>query len=147
MASILRLTTCTVLLAGVSSLALAQDTAGLRGEMERARSVVELGAAAALPELTSRGLGTAPAPPLWGVQVAASYSKAQALASFARIRSSHPKLIGSTPAVLIDTPLGSRGPGALFRVRIPASSRLAALELCDKLHLEGGSCVVLPAWR
>jgi hypothetical protein len=78
-----------------------------------------------------------------GVQLAGSFSKEQALAAFASIRASFPKIFGDSAPVVIPTPYGNRGPAAFYRVRLPAASRIVATEFCVQIHFAGGSCVVL----
>jgi SPOR domain len=79
----------------------------------------------------------------WSVQLAGSFSREQALASFAGIRSRHRAIVGDAAPVVLDMPYGNRGPGAFYRVRLPSPSRMAAVELCGRLRSAGGSCVVL----
>lgn len=79
----------------------------------------------------------------WGVQLAASFSKEQALASFDKARVRHPDVIGSLRPVIIDTSYGSRGPAPPYRVRLPAASQAEATWLCDRIRSAGGNCVVL----
>jgi len=79
----------------------------------------------------------------WGVQVAGNFSKAVALASYARARAQHASLLGDVTPMVIGTRLRSRGPNAFYRVRIPAATRAAAIDICSRLHKAGGACVVL----
>jgi hypothetical protein len=45
--------------------------------------------------------------------------------------------------MIIGTRLRSRGTRAFYRVRVPAPTRLAANQLCDRLRKAGGACAVL----
>jgi hypothetical protein len=81
----------------------------------------------------------------WGVQLAGNFSKNQALASFSRARQSYAALLGETRPMVIGTRLRSRGTRTFYRVRAPASSRIEANQLCDKIRKVGGSCIVLPS--
>jgi hypothetical protein len=45
--------------------------------------------------------------------------------------------------MVIGTLMRSRGTRAFYRVRIPAATRTAATEVCDRLRKQGGACVVL----
>jgi hypothetical protein len=45
--------------------------------------------------------------------------------------------------MVIGTRFRSRGTRAFYRVRIPAATRAAAGEICDRLRKGGGACVVL----
>jgi len=77
------------------------------------------------------------------VQVAGNFSKAVALASYARARAQHASLLGDVTPMVIGTRLRSRGTNAFYRVRIPAATRAAAIDICSRLHKAGGACVVL----
>ena len=80
---------------------------------------------------------------LWGVQLAGNFSKERALASYARAHSRFAAIIGEGEPMIIGTRLRSRGTRAFYRVRVPAPTRLAANQLCDRLRGAGGACVVL----
>jgi hypothetical protein len=79
----------------------------------------------------------------WGVQIAGNFSKAVALATYARARSRHAAILSDVAPMVIGTRIRSRGTRAFYRVRIPASTRIAATEVCDRLRKQGGACVVL----
>jgi hypothetical protein len=79
----------------------------------------------------------------WGVQLAANFSKAVALASYERARVHHGAILSGVSPMVIGTRLRSRGTGAFYRVRIPAATRAAATDMCDRLRKQGGACVVL----
>jgi hypothetical protein len=79
----------------------------------------------------------------WGVQVAGNFSKAIALASYARARQRHTTLLSDVAPMVIGTRIRSRGTRAFYRVRIPAATREAATDICGKLRKQGGACVVL----
>ncbi len=79
----------------------------------------------------------------WGVQLAGNFSKAVALASYARARERHAAILADVTPMVIGTRIRSRGTRAFYRVRIPAATREAANELCTRLHRAGGACVVL----
>jgi Transglycosylase SLT domain/SPOR domain len=79
----------------------------------------------------------------WGVQLAGNFSKERALASYARARNRFASIIADGDPMIIGTRLRSRGTRAFYRVRVPAPTRLAATQLCDRLHRAGGACVVL----
>lgn len=81
----------------------------------------------------------------WGVQMAGNFSKDNALASFARARQSYAGIIGDVRPMIIGTRLRYRGTRAFYRVRVPAATRAAANELCNRIRSAGGSCVVLPS--
>jgi hypothetical protein len=79
----------------------------------------------------------------WGVQLAGNFSKSVALASYGRVRQHHAGILGDVAPMVIGTRLRSRGTGAFYRVRIPAATRAAATDMCDRLRKQGGACVVL----
>ena len=79
----------------------------------------------------------------WGVQVAGNFSKDRALASYATARARHGAILNDVVPMVIGTRLRSRGTRAFYRVRIPAATREAAMDICSRLHKAGGACVVL----
>jgi len=87
-------------------------------------------------------VGESPLAP-WGVQVAGNFSKSLALASYARARAQHASILGEVTPMVIGTRLRSRGTHAFYRVRIPAPTRPAAMDICGRLQKAGGACVVL----
>ena len=92
------------------------------------------------------GISITPSPfAPWGVQLAGNFSKERALASFARARQSYARIVGQMQPMVIGTRLRSRGTRAFYRVRLPASSRGEADQLCGRIRSAGGSCIVLPS--
>jgi hypothetical protein len=79
----------------------------------------------------------------WGVQLAGNFSKARALAAYARASRNYAAIVGDLRPMIIGTRLRSRGTRAFYRVRVPAATRTAAIELCSKIHASRGSCIVL----
>jgi hypothetical protein len=79
----------------------------------------------------------------WGVQLAGSFSKQAALATFSRSRRQYAEVVGDVRPMIIGTRLRSRGTRAFYRVRIPKPTRQQAEALCQKIHQIGGACVVL----
>ena len=79
----------------------------------------------------------------WGVQLAGNFSKERALASFARERDRYAGVIGEVQPMIIGTRLLSRGTRAFYRVRVPAETRAAADQLCNRIRAAGGGCIVL----
>jgi Transglycosylase SLT domain/SPOR domain len=79
----------------------------------------------------------------WGVQLAGNFSKTLALATFARERQRYKEVLGDIAPFVLSTRIRSRGARAFFRVRFPAATRVAAQQICQKLHALGGSCIVL----
>jgi SPOR domain len=79
----------------------------------------------------------------WGVQVAGSFSKDEALAAFARAEARYARVIGGMDPFVLGAPLRSRGFRPFYRVRLPAQSRAEAQKICARLEAVGGACVVL----
>jgi hypothetical protein len=79
----------------------------------------------------------------WGVQVAGSFSKDEALAAFARAEARYAKAIGGMDPFILGSALKSRGFRPFYRVRLPAQSRAEAQRICARLEAAGGACVVL----
>jgi Transglycosylase SLT domain/SPOR domain len=81
----------------------------------------------------------------WGVQLAGNFSKDRALAAFSRNRRLYAAQLSGVRPMIIGTRLRSRGTRVFYRVRVPAETRAAAIELCDRIRASRGSCVVLPS--
>jgi hypothetical protein len=81
----------------------------------------------------------------WGVQLAGNFSKSQALATYSRASLTYAAILGEVRPMIIGTRLRSRGTRAFYRVRVPASTRTAANQLCQRIRSAGGSCLVLPS--
>jgi hypothetical protein len=79
----------------------------------------------------------------WGVQLAGNFSKARALAGYARSQKLYAAILGGIRPMVIGTRLRSRGTRAFYRVRAPAASRNEASALCNRIHAAGGACIVL----
>jgi Transglycosylase SLT domain/SPOR domain len=79
----------------------------------------------------------------WGVQLAGNFSKDLALAAFARERERYKDVLGDIEPFVMATRLRSRGARAFFRVRLPSPTQAAAQQICHKLRLVGGNCIVL----
>lgn len=79
----------------------------------------------------------------WGVQLAAGFSRDNAMASYARaLRRYGGVLAGKDPGIQSSL-LRSRGSRAFYQVRIGADSRTQADTLCNQLRKAGGACMVL----
>jgi hypothetical protein len=79
----------------------------------------------------------------WGVQFAGSFSKAAALATFARTQNRYAAILGNVEPMVLGGVLRSRGFQPFYQIRAPAPSRAAANALCDKILRLGGACAVL----
>lgn len=79
----------------------------------------------------------------WGVQIAASFSRASAMRAFARVQHDFYPVIGGKNPFVLGSVVRSRGFRPFYRVRIGAQSRREADKICSSLEAAGGACVVL----
>jgi Transglycosylase SLT domain/SPOR domain len=80
---------------------------------------------------------------LWGVQLAAGFSRDKALAMYARAMKRLDAVIGDEDPSLLSSVMRSRGTRAFYQVRIGADTRPAADTLCNRIRKAGGACFVL----
>jgi soluble lytic murein transglycosylase-like protein len=79
----------------------------------------------------------------WGVQLAGNFSKAIALASFARAAQRYQRIVGDTQPMVVYGVLRSRGRLPFYRVMIPEASRADAERTCRAILAVGGACAAL----
>ena len=79
----------------------------------------------------------------WGVQLAAGFSRDQALAMYSRAMSRLRGVIGEHDPILLGSLFRSRGTRTFYQVRIGADARPEADELCNRIRRAGGACLVL----
>jgi hypothetical protein len=84
---------------------------------------------------------TAVAP--WGVQLAAGFSRDQALSSYATLAKRYGEVLAGRDPSLLSTILRSRGTQPFYQVRVGADTRAAAESLCGSIRRAGGACFVL----
>jgi hypothetical protein len=80
---------------------------------------------------------------LWGVQLAAGFSRDKALAMYARAIKQLSAVIGNQDPSLLSSVMRNRGTRAFYQVRIGADTRPAADDLCNRIRKAGGACFVL----
>jgi hypothetical protein len=80
---------------------------------------------------------------LWGVQLAAGFSRDKALAMYARAMKRLSAVIGDQDPSLLSSRLRSRGVNTFYQVRIGADTRPIADDLCNRIRRAGGACFVL----
>jgi hypothetical protein len=80
---------------------------------------------------------------LWGVQLAAGFSRDKALAMYARAMNRLSAVIGDQDPSLLSSVMRSRGSRLFYQVRIGADTRPAADDLCNRIRRAGGACFVL----
>lgn len=78
----------------------------------------------------------------WGAHVSTSFSKANALAWFGRLKQRHAKVLADAEPFVQPQRNLSRGRRALYMVQIGADSRADAETLCARLRADGGACIV-----
>jgi hypothetical protein len=80
---------------------------------------------------------------LWGVQLAAGFSRDKALAMYARAMKRLNAVIGGQDPSLLSSVMRNRGTRLFYQVRIGADTRPAADDLCNRIRKAGGACFVL----
>jgi hypothetical protein len=80
---------------------------------------------------------------LWGVQLAAGFSRDKALAMYARAMKRLSAVVGDQDPSLLSSVMRSRGSRLFYQVRIGADTRPAADDLCNRIRRAGGACFVL----
>jgi Transglycosylase SLT domain/SPOR domain len=80
---------------------------------------------------------------VWGVQLAAGFSRDKALSMYARAMKRLGAVIGDQDPSLLSSVMRSRGTRAFYQVRIGADTRPAADDLCNRIRKAGGACFVL----
>ena len=100
--------------------------------------------AAVTAELRSNE-GTDNPPPIasWGVQLAGNFSKAIALASFARAEQRYRGILGDVRPMIVGGVLRSRGWRPFYRIMLPEDSRADADRTCRAIMAIGGACVAI----
>jgi hypothetical protein len=76
----------------------------------------------------------------WGVILGSHRSRTQVLARYAALQQRHSAILADRDPILIQR---RRGPLPRFQIRVGAETRAAANSLCDRIHKDGGHCVVL----
>jgi hypothetical protein len=78
----------------------------------------------------------------WGAHVSSAFSKAKALAQFARLKRQHASLLAGRDPFVVPQRNLSRGRRSLYTVQIGADSRADAGKICAELRSAGGACIV-----
>jgi hypothetical protein len=79
----------------------------------------------------------------WGVELAAGFSRAGVLKTYAALETKYRADLAGADAIVLRAPFRSRGTREFYQVRIGADTRLDALRMCQKLHAAGAACLVL----
>jgi hypothetical protein len=80
---------------------------------------------------------------VWGVQLAAGFSRDKALAMYGRAVSRLSSVIGNRDPSILASRLRNRGPATFYQVRFGADTRGEADDLCNRIRKAGGACFVL----
>ncbi|HZP09767.1 SPOR domain-containing protein [Methyloceanibacter sp.] len=80
--------------------------------------------------------------PAWGVEIATSFAKQEALDDFARVQKQYSDLLGSYQPLVVEDCNLHMGTSPQYSARIGFDSRDDADALCAKLRSAGGACIV-----
>lgn len=80
---------------------------------------------------------------VWGVQLAAGFSRDKALAMYGRAVTRLASVIGNRDPSILTSRMRSRGPALFYQVRFGADTRSEADDLCNRIRNAGGACFVL----
>ena len=80
--------------------------------------------------------------PAWGVEIATSFEKQEALDDFARVQKQYSDLLGSYQPLIVEDCDLHLGTAPQYSARIGLDNRDDADALCAKLRAKGGACVV-----
>lgn len=79
----------------------------------------------------------------WGVQLSASFSRDQALSTFAGVAKRYSGILKDSDPMIVRSILRSRGTHPFYQVRIGEPTRADADALCARIQHAGGPCLVL----
>ncbi len=79
----------------------------------------------------------------WGVELAAGFSRDQALSLYSRTLTRLTDAIGNHDPMISSSVLRSRGTRPFYKVSIGADTRPEATALCARIQRAGGACIVL----
>jgi hypothetical protein len=80
---------------------------------------------------------------VWGVQLAAGFSRDKALAMYGRAVARLSSVIGNGDPSILTSRMRSRGAALFYQVRFGADTRPEADDLCNRIRKAGGACFVL----
>ncbi len=86
--------------------------------------------------------GTTQSGPAWGVEIATSFEKQEALDDFARVQKQYSDLLGSYQPLIVEDCDLHLGTAPQYSARIGLDNRDDADALCAKLRAKGGASVV-----
>jgi len=80
----------------------------------------------------------------WGAILGSNMSRSRMLTRYAELQQRHAAVLAGRDPILLDR---RRSALPRYQVRIGAETRVAANELCNRIHKSGGDCVVLRNFR
>lgn len=83
-----------------------------------------------------------PSGPAWGIELATSFNKQEALDDFARVQQQYSALLGGYQAIIVEDCNLHMGTTPQYSAKIGTDSREDADALCTKLKAQGGACIV-----
>ena len=79
----------------------------------------------------------------WSVILTAGFSRQRILGTYAELERRHAAILTGHDAFITQTRLSSRGPLPFYHVRIGASDRTAANDICNRIRKNRGACMIL----
>jgi hypothetical protein len=79
----------------------------------------------------------------WGLQLIGDRSETRALTDFRKLQERFPALLGNRQPVILRTQPTGRRSATWYRIRVAEITRDRAQDLCRKLEMAGGKCIVL----
>jgi len=76
----------------------------------------------------------------WGAILGASNSRSKLIARYAMLQQHYATVLAGRDPILLER---GRGPLPRYQVRVGADTHAAANDLCKRIHMRGGDCVVL----
>lgn len=116
----------------------------LAAESALAGPTVEDGPLSPCAKPQGQASADASAPPAyaWGVEIATSFSKDEALNEFAQMKQDHGDLLGSYDPIIVESCDLHMGTDVQYSVRVGTDSREDADKLCARLQAAGAACIV-----
>jgi hypothetical protein len=80
---------------------------------------------------------------VWGVQLAAGFSRDSALEKYAQSVTRYAKILSGHDLIVVSAIMRSRGTRPFYQVRVGADTRAEAEQICRQLRAASGACMVL----
>jgi len=79
----------------------------------------------------------------WGAELAAGFSRAQVLKTYAMLEARHGAALAGADPIIMHGRFRNRGTGDFYQVRVGADTRAGAEDICRRLKRNGIACLVL----